>query len=163
MLAADEDADFSAYAAEAWARLYRRAFLLAGHHADAEDLAQQTLIRARRHWAKVAGAGSPDAYVTRILTNVYLSSRRRARVGREVLRAVPETAAEPSLSPIHGDLWPHLQGLPPRQRAVVVLRFYEDLAERDVAEVLGISVGTVKSTTHKALAHLRVALGKELA
>jgi DNA-directed RNA polymerase specialized sigma24 family protein len=86
MLAADEDADFSAYAAEAWARLYRRAFLLAGYHADAEDLAQQTLIRARRHWAKVVSAGSPDAYVTRILTNVYLSSRRRARVGREVLR-----------------------------------------------------------------------------
>ena len=69
MLAADDDADFSAYAAEAWARLYRRAFLLAGHHADAEDLAQQTLIRARRHWAKVVSAGSPDAYVTRILTN----------------------------------------------------------------------------------------------
>lgn len=163
MLAADEDADFSTYAAHAWGRLYRRAFLLTGQHADAEDLAQQTLIRARRHWPKVASAGSPDAYVTRILTNVYLSSRRRARVGREVLSAVPDTGAEPTLSPIHGELWPHLQELPPRQRAVVVLRFYEDLAEREVAEVLGISVGTVKSTTHKALAHLRIALGKELA
>ena len=163
MLAADEGADFSAYAAQAWPRLYRRAFLLSGQHADAEDLAQQTLIRARRHWAKVVRAGSPDAYVTRILTNVYLSSRRRARVGREVLRAVPETASESTMSPVHGELWPHLLGLPPRQRAVVVLRFYEDLAECEVAEMLGISVGTVKSTTHKALAHLRVALGKELA
>lgn len=163
MLSADEDADFSAYAAQAWAGLYRRAFLLSGQHADAEDLAQQTLIRARRHWSKVVRAGSPDAYVTRILTNVYLSSRRRARVGREVLRAVPEAASESTPSPILGELWPHLLGLPPRQRAVVVLRFYEDLAERDVAEMLGISVGAVKSTTHKALAHLRVALGKELA
>ena len=163
MLSADEDADFSAYAAQAWDGLYRRAFLLSGQHADAEDLAQQTLIRARRHWTKVVRAGSPDAYVTRILTNVYLSSRRRARVGSEVLRAVPETGAESTLSPIHGELWPHLVGLPPRQRAVVVLRFYEDLPERDVADMLGISVGTVKSTTHRALAHLRVALGKELA
>jgi len=163
MLAADDDADFSAYAAQAWPGLYRRAFLLSGQHADAEDLAQQTLIRARRHWSKVVRAGSPDAYVTRILTNVYLSSRQRARVGREVLRAVPDTVAESTVSPVHGELWPHLLGLPPRQRAVVVLRFYEDLAERDVAEMLGISVGTVKSTTHKALAHLRAALGKELA
>ena len=163
MPAADEDTDFSAYAMQAWPGLYRRAYLLSGQHADAEDLAQQTLIRARRHWRKVARAGSRDAYVTRILTNVYLSSRRRARVGREVLRAVPDAAAESTFSPIEGELWPHLLGLPPRQRAVVVLRFYEDLAERDVAEMLGISVGTVKSTTHKALAHLRVALGKELA
>ena len=160
---ADEDADFTAYAVQAWAKLYRRAYLLSGQHADAEDLAQQTLIRARRHWRKVVRAGSPDAYVTRILTNVYLSSRQRARVVREVLRAVPETPAETSPSPIEGELWSLLLALPPRQRAVVVLRFYEDLAERDVAEMLGISVGTVKSTTHKALAHLRVALGKELA
>ena len=163
MPVADEDADFSAYAAQAWAGLYRRAYLLSGQHADAEDLAQQTLIRARRHWRKVVRADSPDAYVTRILTNVYLSSRRRARVDREVLRAVPEVPAVPAASPVEGQLWPLLQGLPPRQRAVIVLRFYEDLAEHDVAETLGISLGTVKSTTHKALAHLRVALGKELA
>ena len=155
----DADDDFSAYAAQAWPALYRRAFLLAGQHADAEDLAQQTLIRARRHWAKVARAASPDAYVTRILTNVFLSSRQRARVTREVLSAVPDSSAEPPPSPIHGELWPYLLGLPPRQRTVVVLRFYEDLAEREVAEMLGISVGTVKSTTHKALAHLRAALG----
>jgi len=155
----EADADFSAYAAEAWPGLYRRAFLMTGQHADAEDLAQQTLIRARRHWAKVARAASPDAYVTRILTNVFLSSRQRARVTREVLRAVPDASAEPQHSPIHGDLWPYLLDLAPRQRAVVVLRFYEDLAEREVAEMLGISVGTVKSTTHKALANLRAALG----
>lgn len=159
MMLADPDADFSAYAAHAWTGLYRRAFLLAGQHADAEDIAQQALIRARRHWSKVRAAASPDAYVTRILTNVYLSSRQRARVGREVLRAVPELPAEAASSPIHGELWPYLLSLPPRQRAVLFLRFYEDLAERDVAEVLGISVGTVKSTTHKALAHLRTALG----
>lgn len=102
MPAADEDADFSAYAVQAWARLYRRAHLLSGQHADAEDLAQQTLIRARRHWRKVVRAGSPDAYVTRILTNVYLSSRQRAHVGREVLRAVPEVPAETGPSPIEG-------------------------------------------------------------
>src|SRR5512139_839721 len=77
MPVADEDADFSAFAAQAWAGLYRRAYLFTGQHADAEDLAQQTLIRTRRHWRKVVRAGSPDAYVTRILTNVYLSSRRR--------------------------------------------------------------------------------------
>jgi len=155
----DADDDFSAYAAEAWPRLYRRAFLLAGQHADAEDLAQQALIRARRHWAKVARASSPDAYVTKILTNVFLSSRKSARVSREVLRAVPEVSTETPPSPIRGDLWPYLLDLAPRQRAVLVLRFYEDLTEREVAEMLGISVGTVKSTTHKALAHLRATLG----
>jgi RNA polymerase sigma-70 factor (sigma-E family) len=155
----EADADFSAFAADAWPALYRRAYLLAGQHADAEDLAQQALIRARRHWSKVTRAASPDAYVTQILTNVFLSSRRRARVTREVLRTIPESSTEPERSPLHGDLWPHLLELAPRQRAVVVLRFYEDLPEREVAGMLGISVGTVKSTTHKALAHLRAALG----
>jgi RNA polymerase sigma-70 factor (sigma-E family) len=163
MLAADEDADFTVWAAQAWPGLYRRAFLLAGQHADAEDVAQQTLIRVRRHWTKVVRAGSPEAYVTRILTNVYLSSRQRSRIGREVLRAVPDVPVVAPATPAHGDLWPHLLMLAPRQRAVLVLRFYEDLAEREVAEILGISVGTVKSTTHKALAHLRVALERELA
>lgn len=156
------DDDFTEYAAAAWPALYRRAYLLAGQHADAEDIAQQTLIRVRRHWAKVLKADSVDAYVLRILTNVFLSSRRPARVSRELLTVVPEPVSDPP-EDLRGVLWPHICSLPDRQRAVLVLRFYEDLPEREIADVLGVTAGTVKSTAHKALANLRTALGKEFA
>lgn len=156
------DDEFTEYAAAAWPALYRRAYLLAGQHADAEDIAQQTLIRVRQHWSKVLKADSLDAYVLRMLTNVFLSSRRPARVSRELLTAVPDPGGEAPPEP-RGELWPHICTLPERQRAVLVLRFYEDLSEREIADVLGITTGTVKSTAHKALANLRTALGREFA
>lgn len=160
MMATDDA--FTEYAAAAWPALYRRAYLLAGQHADAEDVAQQTLIRVRRHWPKVVAADNIDGYVLRMLTNVFLSSRRPARVSRELLTVAPESSAEPPTDP-RGELWPHICALAPRQRAVMVLRFYEDLSEREIADVLGVTPGTVKSTAHKALANLRTALGKEFA
>jgi RNA polymerase sigma-70 factor (sigma-E family) len=156
------DDDFSEYATAAWPALYRRAYLLAGQHADAEDIAQQTLIRVQQHWSKVLKADSVDAYVLRMLTNVFLSSRRPARVSRELLTAVPELVSQASADS-RGELWPHICTLPDRQRAVMVLRFYEDLSEREIADVLGVTTGTVKSTAHKALANLRKALGREFA
>jgi RNA polymerase sigma-70 factor (sigma-E family) len=172
MTAADDD--FSAYATTAWPVLYRRAYLLSGQHADAEDIAQQTLIRVRRHWGKVRRAASMDAYVLRMLTNAFLSSRRPARVSREIVTAVPDHSdgahgwpRSPGLVATdedpRGEIWPLILGLPGRQRAVLVLRYYEDLSEREIADVLDVTPGTVKSTAHKALANLRTALGRELA
>ncbi len=164
---------FTEYAAAAWPSLYRSAYLLTGNHADAEDVAQQTLIKAHGAWAKVAGSDSPNAYVRRILTNTFLSSRRGKARGLELLTDAPpeRTRLHPAASdPAPGSassseermaLWPHVTGLPPRQRAVIVLRYYEDLSEAEIAETLGCSRGNVKSTAHHALKSLRAAIGSD--
>lgn len=150
---------FEEYAAEAWPRLYRFAYLLSGRHADAEDLAQEALLKAHRSWPKVQAAASPDAYVRRILANTYLSGRRPAKARLEVLTdRTPEGPSDEGRPEERWVLWPHVKALPPRQRAVVVLRYYEDLSEQQIAETLGCSVGTVKSTAHRALASLRTGL-----
>lgn len=154
---------FEEYAEVGWPALYRYAYLLTGRHADAEDIAQQTLLKAYQSWTKVSRADSPAAYLRRMLTNTYLSSRRRKSHQLELLTDDPP---EPRGAPAGGPeermvLWPHVQALPPRQRAVVVLRYYEDLAEQEIADTLGCSRGTVKSTAHHALKSLRAAIGKE--
>ena len=156
---------YEEYAAAAWPNLYRVAYLLAGAHADAEDLAQQALVKVFRNWTKVAASDSPDAYVRRILTNTYLSARRPLRLQRELITdRVPEGAVEPGTAAPEQRLllWPHVRALPPRQRAVVVLRYYEDLSEQQIADALGCTTGTVKSTSHKALARLRAVLADQI-
>lgn len=161
---------FEEYAVASWSMLYRSAYLLAGNHADAEDLAQQTLIKAHGAWAKVSASGSVNAYVRRILTNTFLSSRRPARRRLELLTdQIPEwssttgtaggAAGMPGTSDERLALWPHVKRLPPQQRAVIVLRYFEDLSESEIAETLGCSRGTVKSTAHRALKSLQAALG----
>lgn len=153
---------FEEYAAVSWSRLYRSAYLLAGNHADAEDLAQQTLIKVHHAWDRVSASDSIDAYVRRILTNAFLSSRRPRRRRLELLTdALPESTAIAATSEDRTVLWPHVRGLPPRQRAVVVLRYYEDLSEAEIAETLGCSRGTVKSTAHRALKSLRSVLDEQ--
>ena len=153
---------FEEYAGGAWPSLYRYAYLLTGNHADAEDLAQQTLLKAYAAWSKVVRADSPTAYLRRTLTNTYLSQKRPKVRRLEVLTdEPPERGAAPPGSEDRMVLWPHVRSLPPRQRAVVVLRYYEDLDEREIAEALGCSRGTVKSTAHHALKALRAAIGKE--
>ena len=156
---------FEEYAGVAWPSLYRYAYLLAGNHADAEDLAQQTLVKAHRSWSRVAEADAPMAYLRRMLTNTYLSQRRPRKRRLELLTDAPPDTG-PARAPIAGledrmVLWPHVKSLPPRQRAVIVLRYYEDLSEREIADALGCSTGTVKSTAHHALKALRAALGSD--
>lgn len=156
---------FEEYAAAAWPSLYRRAYLLSGNHADAEDLAQQTLIKAHGAWSQVIRAESPDAYVRRILTNTFLSMKRPK--GRRLEWLAGDNAPESVSPPVDGPedrmaLWPHVRSLPPRQRAVIVLRYYEQLSEAEIADALGCSRGNVKSTAHRALLNLRTALhGRE--
>lgn len=145
---------FDAYVAARYASLLRTAYLLTGHHQDAEDLVQTALVKAVGVWKRIED--SPDAYVRRILVNENVSRWRRHK-GREV---VTDRTPDGAVTPEHDDaigLRDALAGLAPRQRAVIVLRYYEDLTERETAELLGIAVGTVKSQTKDALVRLRAA------
>ena len=147
---------YEEYVAARWTQLYRTAYLLTANHADAEDLAQTALVKAYLSWAKVAGATSPDGYVRRILTNAFLSGRRPLRVSRErLVDRAPDVEVAPPDNHDRLALWPHIVTLPPRQRAVIVLRYYEDLSEQQIADTLGCSTGTVKSTASDALKSLR--------
>ena len=150
---------YEEYVALRWSALFRTAYLMAGAHADAEDLVQTTLVKVYGAWGRVARAGSPDAYVRRMLVNTFVSGRRPMRVVRErVMEAVPEPAGEGDTSSEADErltLWPHITSLPPKQRAVVVLRYYEDLSEQQIADALGCSTGTVKSNASLALRSLR--------
>ena len=155
---------FEEYAGVVWPSLYRSAYLLTGNHADAEDIAQQTLLNAYRSWSRVIRSDSLDAYLRRVLTNTFLSARRPKKRRLELLT---DTPPEPDAAqPPHGPedrlmLWPHVTSLPPRQRAVIVLRYYEGLSEQEIADVLDCSRGNVKSTAHHALKALRAALCSE--
>lgn len=149
--------EFEKYAGTRWPVLFRTALLLTGDEAEADDLAQATLVKAYAAWSRVRRADSPDAYVRRMLMNEFVSDRRRAARRRTRLPlAVPEPPADDPSQRL--DLWANVLMLPPRQRAVLVLRFYEDLTEAETARVLGVSVGTVKSQAHDALRALRTRL-----
>jgi RNA polymerase sigma-70 factor (sigma-E family) len=136
--------------------LLRTAYLLTHDHALAEDLLQTALAKAWFSWGRIEG--DPEPYVRRILVNTYASWWRRKWNGEQPAETMPEPApeggadehAEPT------DLWAAMRRLPRRMRAVVVLRYFEDLTEAQTAELLGCSVGTVKSQTSKALAKLRI-------
>ncbi|MFC7621613.1 SigE family RNA polymerase sigma factor [Microlunatus sp. GCM10028923] len=152
---------FEEYAGTAWPALYRSAYLLTGNHADAEDVAQQTLEKAYRSWSHVVAASVPEAYLRCMLTNTFLSGRRSKRHRLELLTDSWSGTEQPHPRPGPEDqlmLWPRLKSLPPRQRAVIVLRYFEDLSEEQIAEALGCSRGTVKSTAHRAIKALRAAL-----
>jgi RNA polymerase sigma-70 factor (sigma-E family) len=135
--------------------LLRTAWLLTNDQHLAEDLVQAALERVWPRWERIVGDGDPYGYVRKVLVNTYASWWRRKWHGEHPTGELPErsvdgAAGEPT------DLWAAMARLPRRQRAVVVLRYFEDLTEAQAAEVLGCSVGTVKSQTSKALAKLRI-------
>ena len=154
----DRDADFTAYLQARQARLLRTAYLLTGDQHQAEDLLQTSLAKLYLAWDKVRDRGSVDAYVRRIMVNENNSLWRRGWKRREA-----PTDTVPEGRPVHdaydeglgAAVWTVVQTLPRKARAVVVLRYYEQLSEAETADVLGISVGTVKSQTSRALAALR--------
>jgi RNA polymerase sigma-70 factor (sigma-E family) len=154
----DADESFYEYVAARTARLSRVAYVLTGDFHLAEDLVQQTLLRVAERWQRISAAGDPDAYVRRVLYNQYVSWWRRARL-RVDLRAEPP---EMSVSDASGDVIASLMvrqalnRLTVRQRAVLVLRYFEDLTEAEAADVLNCAVGTVKSQSRVALARLRL-------
>ena len=136
--------------------LWRTAWLLTGDSHKAEDLVQTTLAKCWSRWSSIGRKGSPEAYVRRVMVNTYTDWWRRKWNGERPTEALPERAVplDWSVDERH-DALAALAGLPRGQRAVLVLRFYEDLTEAQTAEVLGISVGTVKSQTSRALSALR--------
>lgn len=162
---ADREA-FDAYVRERWAPLLRTAMLLTGDRHSAEDLVQEALVRAAQSWSRVEAA-TADAYVRRILyTRSVDAWRWRRHQPDPVDHAAHHETAHPTDEPDAVDvrltLADALRRLTPRQRAVLVARFYEDRTEVDTARVLGCSVSTVKSQTRHALERLRV-LAPELA
>lgn len=149
------DPDFGAYVAARRPALVRFAVALTGNSADAEDLVQSALARVAVRWSSVRRRDRPDAYVRRTIVRLHINRWRRL-LSRERPAADPlERAAPPDDADTRQVVWEALATLPPRQRAVLVLRYYEDLSEADIAKVLGCAPGTVKSQASKALARLR--------
>jgi RNA polymerase sigma-70 factor (sigma-E family) len=153
----DRDADFVAYMAARQPSLLRTAYLLTGDRHTAEDLVQTAFAKLYLSWDRVQRRELVDGYVRRILVNEHSSLWRRAWKRNE---HSTDTLPDQSFVDVHHDgvneaLWEFMQTLPRKQRAVVVLRYYEDLSEAETAQVLGISVGTVKSQASRALAALR--------
>lgn len=151
-----ENAAFEEFVAARSSRLLRTALLLTRDRGVAEDLLQTALTKAWFAWSRISG--DPEPYVRKVLVNTYASWWRRRWNGETPAETLPEVVGRDA----HGDVderdavWHALGRLPKRQRAVVVLRYYEDLSEAEVAGLLGCSVGTVKSQASKALAKLRI-------
>ena len=152
-----DDREFREFFANQYGRLCWLGFLLTGDRAEAEELAQEALVRLWWRWL-VRRPDDPARYVRRVLVN-----RRRSLLRRAAVEARALARLEP-VPPPPGDedamvLWAAVQALPARQRAVLVLRFHEDLTEAEVARLLGLPLGTVKSLGHRALTRLRQRLG----
>ena len=159
-------ADFTDYVKAREQTLARLAYLLTGDRDAAEDLLQNALAKCYRNWERVRGVEQPDAYVRRIMVNERNSRwrrivRRKESAGSHVLE-VHDPPAPPAAVDLAEslDLWRHVQALPRQQRAVLVLRYYEDLTEAQTAEILGCSLGTVKSHTSRALAAMRLRMSE---
>lgn len=156
-----------AYLDAALPRLLGVALSLTGHRQDAEDLVQDSVAKVLLSWSKVERASSPDAYVRRIMVNTFLS-KRRLRSSSEVISHETATADRFGRHPSseaalveHDQVWQALSGLPPRERAVMVLRHYEDLPDAAIADILGCSAGSVRVTAHRAREKLRTVLSTD--
>jgi RNA polymerase sigma-70 factor (sigma-E family) len=157
------EAGFDAYVRQHAQSLCRAAFLLTGDHHLAEDLVQTALAKVALRWGRVVAKGEPTPYVRTVIVRTAIAWRRRRWHGEVPTSPLPERAgAEHATSLDRRDrLHQALLQVPPRQRAALVLRFYEDLSVADTARTMRCSVGTVKSQTAKGLAHLRALLAEE--
>jgi RNA polymerase sigma-70 factor (sigma-E family) len=137
--------------------LLRFAYLVTGSQTAAEDAVQSALVSACEKWARVSRRDDPDAYVRRMIVNAHISAWRRSGRRESPVALVRETAEADPAGEVarHDAVWRMCSALPPRQRAAVVLRFYEDLDYPEIATVLGIAEATVRSHVHRALTALR--------
>ena len=159
-----DEEDFRQFAASRQKQLLRSAYLLCGDWHGAEDLVQTAFGHLYRSWRRVKRIEHPDAYAKQVLYRCHLSAKRRKRFATVPIESVPEPA-EPGAGFGDGStavLIEALAELPDRARAVVVLRFWEDYSVAQTADALGVSQGTVKSQTSRALAMLRTRIGDSL-
>jgi RNA polymerase sigma-70 factor (sigma-E family) len=157
--ASDVERDFVEYVEARQQSLIRFAYLLTSDHHTAEDLVQTALAKTYLAWGRMRDRGAVDSYVRRVIVNENTSMWRRAWRRRErVSDILPDRGRSDPDVDSRDALWQVVQTLPPRQRAAVVLRYYEDLSEADTAAVLGCSVGNVKSQTSRGIAAMRAAI-----
>ncbi|WP_326562433.1 SigE family RNA polymerase sigma factor [Micromonospora sp. NBC_01796] len=159
----DLEEEFREFVAARSAALLRTAYLLAGDWATAEDLLQTALTKTYLAWKRLGEIEAVEPYARRVLVNTATSWWRRRWHGERPTEVLPERPAPDQIEEqLERDaLWRHVRTLPARQRAVLVLRFYEDMTEAQTAAMLNISPGTVKSQTFRALNTLRRRLGAE--
>ncbi len=153
------DAEFTEFVHGSWPALYRTAYLLLGERGEAEDLVQTALAKTYAAWPNVRDVEAAPGYARTVLVNTATSwFRKKSWRNERPTASLPETAHEPDPS-ARPAIIVALAQLPPRQRAVIVLRYYEDLSVAQTAHALTCSEGTVKSQTSDALARLRMLLG----
>jgi RNA polymerase sigma-70 factor (sigma-E family) len=154
--------EFTRFAQESADRLVRAAYLVVGDLSEAENLSQETLEKVAARWPRVRRMDSPFGYARRILFHLALRERRRRSRGPELMPRLPEVPVDDGTDAyvVQEQLIAAVAHLPRRQRATLVLRYWEGQSEGETAAVLGCSTGTVKSQTSKALRRLRAALGE---
>jgi RNA polymerase sigma-70 factor (sigma-E family) len=153
------DEEFRGFFAQHYERLCRLGFLLTGDPAQAEELAQDARVRTWRRWRLVRKPDKPEAYARKVLVNRHRSLLRRALVeARYLSRDRPDEQDRDEHREDAIVLWAATRRLPRRQRTVLVLRYYEDLSEAEIARVLGVPAGTVKTLARRGLARLRRSL-----
>lgn len=160
-MAGRDDERFRAFVLRRSPDLLRTAYLLTGDRGHAEDLLQTALMKTYRHWERVENKEDPGAFVHRVMVTTQVTTWRRRRVQERITDQVPDAAQDTATPGDQDEMWPALAQLPPRMRAVLVLRYWEDLSEAETAHVLGCSVGTVKSQASRGLARLRSRLSRQ--
>ncbi len=169
-MARRDTADFADFVAARSPALFRAAYLMVGDHGLAQDLVQEALTKTYVAWPRLREVANAEAYTRKAITTTYISWWRRRSWNAERPRDdVPDAPPGHGSVDQHAEvvdrewLWCELQCLPPRQRAAIVLRYYEDLTEAQTAEAMGCAVGTVKSQVAHGLKRLREQLGPEAA
>jgi RNA polymerase sigma-70 factor (sigma-E family) len=158
---ADKDAEFKDFFETEFRPLRRLGYLLTGDWGEAEDLAQEAMVRTYRAWSSIRERERPGAYARSVLVNRRRSLLRRSMVAQRHAETMRSEAYAPDLGEESMMLWDAIRALPRRQRAALVLRFYEDLPEAEIARILEAPVGTVKSLVHRGLAGVRDRLGNQ--
>jgi RNA polymerase sigma-70 factor (sigma-E family) len=152
-----DDPGFRDFVASRSRAMLRTAYLLTGNRADAEDLVQAALAKTYVAWDRIADRNALDGYVRRAIVNTHISWWRRRRVEEYPTDAIPDQAVADHAvdSDLQESLRRAIDRLPQRMRTAVVLRYYEDMTEAEMADILGVTLGTVKSTVSRAVAKLR--------
>ncbi len=159
-MATRDTAAFAEFVAARSRALHRVAYLMVGEHALAQDLLQEALTKTYVAWPRLREVANAEAYTRRVITTTAISWRRKKSWHEQPHDALPDLIAAPSEdTDTRAWVWAALQQLPPRQRAAVTLRYYEDLTEAQTADAMGCAVGTVKSQVAQALKKLRKQLG----